>query len=282
MRLLFSSDLHGNDGQYRRFFSYAKKEKVDAAILGGDLAPKEFAIRDFVVRQRAWYSTLTKHFKKYGGEVFAMLGNDDVADNLDKFQYVLHHAGGCYLHRQSYARDDINITGYCCVDITPFPIKDWELHDLRTLSPNSVKLKRGMVNRTPMLEGLISRAGILVPTTLPPVEYANTTIQEDIRTLSVNERTVLVTHAPPAMTSLDVILNGGHVGSIAIREFIEEKQPLISLHGHIHETVRVSGKYMERIGRTYSYSCGNSNATPTVAAILVDTNEPGKGSRIIL
>jgi Icc-related predicted phosphoesterase len=35
------------------------------------------------------------------------------------------------------------------------------------------------------------------------------------------------------------------VGSTAIREFIERHQPLLALHGHVHES-----RAAERIGRT--------------------------------
>jgi Icc-related predicted phosphoesterase len=47
---------------------------------------------------------------------------------------------------------------------------------------------------------------------------------------------ILVSHAPPVNTATDRLINGKHVGSSAVRAFIEEKQPLLCLTGHIHES----------------------------------------------
>ncbi len=56
---------------------------------------------------------------------------------------------------------------------------------------------------------------------------------------------VMVSHAPPKDTQCDVIAGGVHVGSEAVRRFIEEKQPAFCLTGHIHEA-----KATDRIGET--------------------------------
>jgi len=47
---------------------------------------------------------------------------------------------------------------------------------------------------------------------------------------------ILVSHTPPVKTKTDRLLNGRHVGSMAVRKFIEEKQPLLCVTGHIHES----------------------------------------------
>ena len=46
---------------------------------------------------------------------------------------------------------------------------------------------------------------------------------------------ILVTHAPPFDTLADVLPDGGHAGSISLRNIIEEFQPDINICGHIHE-----------------------------------------------
>ena len=48
---------------------------------------------------------------------------------------------------------------------------------------------------------------------------------------------ILVSHTPPVQTKTDRLVNGNHVGSKAVRTFIEEKQPLLCLTGHIHESM---------------------------------------------
>lgn len=56
---------------------------------------------------------------------------------------------------------------------------------------------------------------------------------------------LLVTHAPPRQTLTDRLPNGVHVGSSAVRDFIEAHQPAIAICGHIHEA-----RAVDRLGRT--------------------------------
>ena len=77
------------------------------------------------------------------------------------------------------------------------------------------------------------------------------------------ERLVLGLHAPPYDTQLDVApkidwetltvqgQDSAHVGSTAVKEVIEEVQPILSLHGHIHES-----RAAVRIGRTLVHQPG--------------------------
>lgn len=55
----------------------------------------------------------------------------------------------------------------------------------------------------------------------------------------------ILSHAPPHGTRTDLTHFGLHVGSRALREFIENKKPLFVLTGHIHEA-----RSIDRIGKT--------------------------------
>ena len=61
----------------------------------------------------------------------------------------------------------------------------------------------------------------------------------------VYPHTILVSHNPPKDTACDVIPGDVHVGSTAVREFLEEAQPELCLCGHIHEA-----RAIDRVGRT--------------------------------
>lgn len=50
---------------------------------------------------------------------------------------------------------------------------------------------------------------------------------------------ILVTHNPPK-GHLDRVGGVKPVGSVAVRRYIEERQPLLSVHGHIHEDRGIS------------------------------------------
>jgi Icc-related predicted phosphoesterase len=64
-------------------------------------------------------------------------------------------------------------------------------------------------------------------------------------------RKVFVPHAPPYNTALDKVFSGKHVGSTAVREFIERRQPDVAVCGHIHEA-----RGIDHIGGTIVVNCG--------------------------
>jgi Icc-related predicted phosphoesterase len=55
---------------------------------------------------------------------------------------------------------------------------------------------------------------------------------------------------PPSRLGLDKCYDGGEVGSKAIYNFLEKYQPKLSLHGHIHESPEVTGRWYGKLGRT--------------------------------
>lgn len=62
---------------------------------------------------------------------------------------------------------------------------------------------------------------------------------------------VFVPHAPPYRTEVDRVFMGLHVGSKAVREFIEREQPEVCICGHIHEA-----RGQDTIGKTQIVNCG--------------------------
>jgi hypothetical protein len=53
--------------------------------------------------------------------------------------------------------------------------------------------------------------------------------------VSASARLVLVSHQPPSNTAVDRAGIGKHVGSAAVRHFIERHRPRLCFSGHIHE-----------------------------------------------
>ena len=64
---------------------------------------------------------------------------------------------------------------------------------------------------------------------------------------------IFVPHAPPRDTKLDRIVLGRHVGSTAVRKFIEQRQPDVVVCGHIHES-----RGLDMLGKTRMVNCGPS------------------------
>lgn len=61
----------------------------------------------------------------------------------------------------------------------------------------------------------------------------------------------VLAHVPPHGLGVDRVLYGGHVGSKALRTFIEQRGPALVICGHIHE-----GRGIERVGPTTVVNCG--------------------------
>jgi len=62
---------------------------------------------------------------------------------------------------------------------------------------------------------------------------------------------VQATHIPPARTKIDTTYSGAHIGSEAVRKFIEENQPDVAVCAHVHEA-----KGTDEIGKTKLLNAG--------------------------
>ena len=72
---------------------------------------------------------------------------------------------------------------------------------------------------------------------------------------------------PPYKLGLDKCLNGKDVGSRAVYDFLFEKQPLLSFHGHIHESPEVSNIWQTRLGSTICVQPGQHDEKLTYVII---------------
>ena len=72
-----------------------------------------------------------------------------------------------------------------------------------------------------------------------PVEFSEdelkTFLENGYRDVCDSPVKILICHTPPVNTKVDMIKSGAHVGSKAVRKFIEKHQPDLCITGHIHE-----------------------------------------------
>lgn len=248
MRILFTSDLHGRIEFYEQLWQVAPE--YDHVILGGDLLPNPHGLSVDVQRrflEQALEQIRSFHCQHPDTRFHALLGNDDWGchqELLDACEHVDAISG-----RVISLSDEWSLLGYGYVNPTPFGMKDWERWDCRVREAGRFSL-----------EGYRSRNGQAYRTTLS--EGSPETIAKDLERLALQvpcfRHTVCVMHAPPYRTPLDWIYSGAHVGSRAIRAFIEKHQPALTLHGHIHESPNRSGEWFTRIGKTISINPGQS------------------------
>lgn len=289
-KVLFTSDIHGNEIQYRKLVDYAIEISADSVIIGGDIAPKNFRDDWVIVGQRAFLEErlpeLLRPLKeKRQPKVFLIMGNDDCAANLDVLEekdsslFKLIHGKRIKLTRE------IDIVGYSYVPITPFGIKDWEKYDFSEVPENLFEDYRLRKILNYNLLGFKTEGTGWKRFRFTPEMEKKDSIQKDLsRDLFCknSEKTVYVFHAPPNNTDLDQLYNGSHAGSMAIRMFIEKYQPYLTLHGHIHETVDHSGNYKQRIGKTLCLTAGNSNIDRQLAVLVFNVKDPWNVTRLII
>ena len=275
MRLVYTTDLHGNLALYRALGEAALRWEADTAIIGGDLCPgtrpfegqpqahAEFIRRDLAPLIAGWKRERTRL------RVFAIPGNDD-------FQAVLPALGELEqagllvsLHRRLLRLDSCSILGLAFVPPTPFSIKDFERRDIagpvrQTMQP--LRCVIGTESGTRLLENFSAYL------------EAEPSIQEELtrldRLLEPDPQPLIaVLHTPPANTCCDRMLNHQHVGSQAVRQWIEGRQPLLTLHGHIHESPRMSRSFADRIGPTWVVNPGSDKQRPHL--VFIDTEDVG-------
>jgi uncharacterized protein len=281
MRCLFASDLHGRPDRYEKLLAAAGRERPAVLFLGGDLLPHPFvedAPGDFFAELLG--PCLAALRDALGAEypaVLAILGNDDPRAQEAALEALADDGLLEHLHMRSVRIGAAEVFGYACVPPTPFVLKDWERWDVsRHLEPGCVAPEEGL--RTVAVDPSEVRYGTIVR------DLAALTGEEDLT------RAVMLFHAPPYRTDLDrAALDGRtfehvpldvHVGSIAIRRFIVERQPLVTLHGHVHESARISGSWRERIGRTWCFSAAHDG--PELALVRFDLEDPASATRELL
>lgn len=281
----FVSDLHGKMSRYEALLKIIKKEKPDFVFIGGDLFPQRSFqtgqikdgegdfVKDFMLRK---FNELKEKLECAYPDIFLIPGNDDQKIVFDKLVEGEKEDLWRNLHNKCVIIGKYRFYGYGCVPPTPFRIKDWDRFDI------SKEIEVGCIAPA---DGYYS-----VP---PEHDPGNDTIQDDLQLLTNDDSmhfSLFLFHSPPFQTMLDCaeLQNNSskktsgllNVGSKAIRNLIDEKQPYITMHGHIHESARISGEWKQNINRTLSLNAAHDG--PELAVIKFELNDPSGVTRRLI
>lgn len=286
MRCFFVSDLHGKTSRYRKLFDRIIALKPEAVFIGGDLLQSALTKKEIESASSDNFisgylrTNLEKTKDKLGTDyppIFVIPGNDDGRLIETALLELENQRLIKYMHGRKAELTDFTVYGYACVPPTPFQLKDWERYDVsRFVDPGCIPLEEGRFTVPPNHNDLL---------------YG--TIEKDLQKLVGDqslEKTILLFHSPPYKSCLDradldnrmidhVPLDV-HVGSIAIRRFIERRRPMLTLHGHIHESVRLTGCWHDTIDGTYII--GAAHDGPELALVIFDPNNPAAAVRQLL
>jgi Icc-related predicted phosphoesterase len=282
MNCYFVSDLHGKLKRYEKLFDEIKSGKPDVLFIGGDIFPNfypknEYLFNDFVLEFLIpKFQQLKFILKEHYPTIFLILGNDDPKSEEKKIIEGEKKGLWNYIHNRKVALGNYAVYGYANIPPTPFIFKDWERYDVsRYVDPGCIHPTEGKRSVEENID----------------IEYV--TIKDDLISLTGNdslENAIFLFHSPPYQTNLDrAALDGQtfdhvpldvHVGSIAIQRFIEEKQPFLTLHGHIHESSRIMGDWKQKSGKTWMFTAAYE--FPKLAIIKFNLQNLDKAERIIL
>ena len=217
---VYATDLHGEIREYEKLLEAGSGKNVRAVIIGGDICPFLTAVGDIVTQQREFI------------QFYLIPRLRDFRQKTGKDVFLIMGNDDLKINRNVVEKGEKD-GAYACIDMKAVPLGG--------------KFIAGYshINEAPFL--------------LKDWEKKEEDILSDLRRLAKKsdpKKTVYVMHAPPLGTSLDIVFSGKHVGSIAIRKFIEEAKPYMTLHGHIHESPRMSGLWMEKIGDTVCVNPG--------------------------
>lgn len=282
MRFIFSADLHGNQNQYKKVFDYTADNNVDIIVLGGDLTPKTPELRNPKSQREFFNNSLFPLIKSFDGKVLLIMGNDDYKSNYTFLREMQNKIGFDLIDEKAFAIDGFYFVGYSYVPYTPFVWKDWERRDLQ--ADTQKDLREGTI-----IDGFISKDDDnKIPFSILS-NMMNSSIEEDLNTITENiipQKLILITHTPPFDTNCDLTKNKDgtiiHVGSKAVKKIIEEKQPLLTLHGHIHDTVQLTKIFPEHIGNTTCCAVSNSHIGDNPYIVDVDIINAVNTKRILL
>jgi Icc-related predicted phosphoesterase len=249
MRILALTDLHGDAGRLEQILTAAGP--VDLILFGGDIT--NFGTPDDVER-------LVRQAQAAGPTVLAVAGNCDSAA-IDQRLAELEETGT----GSAATLDSASSAGVAATVPVPVCSPRVGLHG-RGVSLGSLAI-HGLSGIPPWTSRMYGFAEEELTATLERGYAELSRVACHVGrspTPSQNERSetashesaprpihAVLTHVPPHGTRLDRTMLFQHVGSAALRAFVERTQPALVISGHVHEA-----RGAEQIGRTTAVNCG--------------------------
>ena len=304
-RILYGSDFHGSEAVFRKFLASGMQYKVNALMVGGDVTGKAMVP---VIHQGAgrYQATLfgeekksttpdeLEKLKKSIGNVgfYPIVLEPDEAEELEndpekmgtRFELEMCNRVREWMKLAEEKLVPQHITLY-------FMAGNDDLYSIDKVVDEFKQIRNPDMKHFEM-DGGYEVVGLANANLTPWLCARDVDEQELTRKLDElaamiqkPEQTIAILHVPPFGSSLDtcpdldknlkIITEGGQVvmksaGSPAVKAFIEKVQPMLSLHGHIHE----SPGHVHN-GRTLMINAGSEYAEGIMKAAIINL-ENGK------
>jgi uncharacterized protein len=310
-RIFFVSDLHGSERCFRKFVNAGKVYQANVLLIGGDIAgktitplwPENGGWTGLHFGSRRWVQSETD-LTKFEEDLRAT-GTIPYRTTPHEWKEVSADRGKADALFKTLALDVLRRW----ISIAETRLKGTGIRTLIGLGNDDLDEMEGVVAGSDYVE-LTDGKVLHVDDAheLLTVPYSNITpwhtnrelaepqISERIRgtaeKLEHPERAVFNIHVPPMGTHLDIaprltpdltkVMGPGgepemiHVGSTAVRDAVNQYQPLLGLHGHIHES-----KGFSELGRTVCANPGSVYTEGVLQGLVIDL-EPDKVKALVL
>jgi Icc-related predicted phosphoesterase len=307
VKVFYATDIHGSERCFRKFINAGAFYGADVLVMGGDVtgkmivpiveeAPGRFVAEVFG-QTRRFDETELRWVEKLIGDAgyYAAKVSPDELEELHAAPAKVEAASRRLMTETltrwlDFAAERLGPSGPMCIispgnDDQPF-IDGLLSSSTRVINPDErvIELPGGFE--------LVSFGYSNVTPWASPRELEEPELLARIEALASlathPDRTIFNLHVPPKETPLDqaillqpdltpVMRNGspmvGGVGSSAVRTALERHQPLVGLHGHIHES-----RGSTKIGRSTAFNPGSEYSEGVLRGLIL-TLDAGKGIR---
>jgi uncharacterized protein len=297
MKLYYAGDVHGSEKCWRKFLNAARFYEVDTLIMGGDITGKLMvpvvAGADGRHRARVLGRDETVSTDQLDELEKRIRFNGFYPHRCERDEYERIEADEAYRDQvftrlmvdevRRWVRLAAERLGGTDIRCFVMPGNDDEFAIDEALESPYVVNPDNRVVRVGDFQMLSSSWTNRTPWDSPREEDEDALL-ERLRGLAAQLEpgvpTIFNLHCPPHGTPLDkapqltedlrIVLDGGEpriisVGSTAVRTLIEEVQPVLSLHGHIHES-----KAVAKIGRTVCVNPGSAYSEGVIDGAVAD------------
>jgi len=300
-RVFYATDIHGSEDCFRKFLATTKEYKPNVLILGGDITGK-MIIPIIAEPQTGWTTTLLgeqltmrnetevqaveKKIRAIGYYTYRSPRKEAEEIQADKervealFSQLMCDSVSSWVR---LAEERLKGSGVKCF-ISPGNDDTFAIDSI-IQSSDYVLCPEGKVATIDDEHEMISCGySNMTPWKCPrdiPEEELSQKIEGMVSQVHDKERCIFNLHCPPYNTTLDqapkldkdlnpsVQPGGGFemapAGSTAVRDTIQKHQPMLALHGHIHES---RGTF--KISRTLCMNPGSEYAERILRGVLLD------------
>ncbi len=295
LRVFFVTDVHGSNTCYRKFLNALKVYNVDVGILLGDLTGKVLIPLIEKADGTGWETTLMGHYTEVNTQeeldklkkTIEMMGYYWVHQTREEFEaYRSDPVKVDQLFKQQMMarlKEWIALADERLGD-TPFKVymapgndDHFEVDDVIEDSKVIVNCnnKKVMVGDHEMVTFAWANPTPWDTPREKPDEELEPMLEELIALVDDKPSAIFNFHAPPYGYALDLapeltkdLVQAAdrkvHVGSRAVAKMIEKYQPLIGLHGHIHES-----RGAQKAGRTLLLNPGSEYSEGILKGVVI-------------